>query len=126
MPTSNDRVILKGEPQTMYTNVRRLFVVIALAAGVQSLHAGDATWKQNPVSNDWNTAQNWTPETIPNSETAVATFGVSGTTTVLCQDSGDGYAQTFVGGVVFAPGASPDTIRVTPDPDVTYPSYISF
>src|SRR5438552_2216136 len=111
----------------MYTNVRRLFVVIALAAGVQSLHAGDATWKLNPVSSDWNTAQNWTPETIPNSTTAVATFGVSNTTTVLCQESADGYAHTFVGEIVFAPGASAYTIRVTPDPDVIlYPSLIEF
>src|SRR5438552_6490742 len=94
----------------------------------QMLHAGDATWKLNPVSSDWNTAQNWTPETIPNSETAVATFGVSNTTTVLCQKSPDGiYASTYVGDVVFAPGASPYTIRITPDPDIIlYPALIEF
>jgi autotransporter-associated beta strand protein len=103
-------------------------MVIALTvAGVQSLHADDATWDLNPASNDWNTAQNWTPETVPNSTTAVATFGASNTTTVLCQQSADGYAQTFVGEIDFAPGASAYTIRATPDPDVfIYPSYISF
>jgi hypothetical protein len=57
----------------------------------------------------------------------VATFGVSNTITVLCQKSGGGCAHTFVGEVVFAPGASVYTIRITPDPDVTlYLSYISF
>jgi autotransporter-associated beta strand protein len=115
---------------TMHPNTRQLFVTIALAAlaavGVQAMHADDATWKVNPVSNDWNTAQNWRPETIPNSRTAVATFGVSNTTTVLCQDSGDGYANTYVGDVVFAPGASAYSIRITPDFDVIYPSLIVF
>jgi autotransporter-associated beta strand protein len=114
----------------MHANTRQLFVVIALAAlaaaGVKSLHADDATWKVNPVSNDWNTAQNWTPETIPNSRTAVATFGASNTSTVLCQASGDGYANTYVGDVVFAPGASAYSIRITPDFDVIYPSLIVF
>jgi autotransporter-associated beta strand protein len=114
----------------MHPNTRQLFVTIALAAlaavGVQAMHADDATWKVNPVSNDWNTAQNWRPETIPNSRTAVATFGVSNTTTVLCQDSGDGYANTYVGDVVFAPGASAYSIRITPDFDVIYPSLIVF
>ena len=118
-------VLSKGK-QKMHINLRHFFVVIALAAGVQPLDAGDATWKLNPVNNDWNTAQNWRPQTIPDSETAVATFDVSNTTTVLCQESADRYAQTLVGEVIFAPGASAYTIRVTPDPDVIlYPSYIS-
>jgi autotransporter-associated beta strand protein len=89
--------------------------------------AGDATWKVNTVSNDWNTAENWRPETIPNSTGATATFGVSHTTTVLCQKSPDGtYADTYVGDVIFAPDASAYTIRITPDPDVIYPSLIEF
>jgi autotransporter-associated beta strand protein len=110
------------------TNIAPLFIVIALAvAGVQSLHADDATWDLNPVSNDWNTAQNWTPETVPNSTTAVATFGASNTTTVLCQASGDGYASTLVGEMDFAPGASAYTITATPDPNVfIYPTTIEF
>jgi fibronectin-binding autotransporter adhesin len=112
----------------VHTNIAPLFVVITLAfAGVQSLHADDATWGLNPVSNEWNTAQNWTPETVPNSTTAVATFGVSNTTTVLCQASGDGYAHTLVGEMDFAPGAGAYTISATPDPNVIlYPAYIAF
>src|SRR5437870_5453312 len=109
----------------MYTNVRRLFVVIALAAGVQSLHAGDATWKVNPISNDWNTAQNWTPETIPSSETDVATFAVSNTTNVMCGDApGGGGTTTVVGDIVFAEGASAYTITVTPVFDNIFPSIV--
>src|SRR6266446_2574459 len=27
---------------------------------------GSATWNLNPTSGDWNTATNWTPETVPN------------------------------------------------------------
>ena len=38
---------------------------------------GSATWNSNPINNLWNTAQNWTPATVPNGETDVATFGVS-------------------------------------------------
>jgi autotransporter-associated beta strand protein len=111
----------------MHATIKQLVVAFVLTVGAQAMDAGDATWKLNPISNDWNTAQNWMPETIPNSETAVATFGASSTTTVLCRESPDGYAHTFVGEIVFAPGASAYTIRVTPDPDVIlYPSYISF
>ncbi|HEU0209548.1 MAG TPA: autotransporter-associated beta strand repeat-containing protein [Candidatus Udaeobacter sp.] len=91
------------------------------------MDASDATWKQNSVSNDWNTAENWRPQTIPNSTGAIATFGGSNTTTVLCQKSSDGvYAHTYVGDVVFAPGASAYTIRITPASDVLYPSLIEF
>ena len=39
--------------------------------------AGSATWNQNPTSNDWFTAANWTPETVPNGETDAASFGFS-------------------------------------------------
>jgi len=39
--------------------------------------AGSATWSVNPVSNDWNTAANWTPATVPNGPGDVATFSVS-------------------------------------------------
>ena len=90
------------------------------------MHAGDATWNRNPLSNDWNTAENWRPQTIPNSAGAIATFGASHVTTVLCQASQDGYAHTFVGDIIFTAGASAYTIRVTPDPDVPlWPSYVS-
>src|SRR5213080_3431745 len=108
----------------MYRNMRQLFAAIALAAGVQSLDAGDATWKQNPVSNDWNTAQNWTPETIPNTEADTATFGRSTIVDVSIGEWSDGSGNTVtrVGELVFAEGASAYTITVTPVVDALYPS----
>ncbi len=55
------------------------FVSLALAGMAR---AGSATWNANPDSSDWNTAQNWTPETIPNSLTDVATFATSAITDI--------------------------------------------
>src|SRR5438128_1074544 len=68
----------------MSTSFNRLRFIVAaallfLAAQRPSL-AGSATWNQNPTSGDWNTAANWTPQTVPNSETDVASFGASNAT----------------------------------------------
>ncbi len=43
----------------------------------QISHAESATWSLNPVSGDWNTAANWTPTTVPNGPSDVATFASS-------------------------------------------------
>src|SRR5438552_12984471 len=81
----------------------------------QTLYAGSATWNLNPTSNDWNTAENWTPPTIPSSETDVATFAGSNTTNLICGDApGEGGTTTIVGDVVFTEGASSYTITITP------------
>jgi autotransporter-associated beta strand protein len=54
-----------------------LFVyVFALSA----THAGSANWNLNPVNGDWNTASNWSPTTVPNASTDIATFHSSDTT----------------------------------------------
>jgi autotransporter-associated beta strand protein len=112
----------------MSARLRRLaiaMVVVALVAGTQGLQAGSATWNLNPTSNDWNTAENWTPATIPSSETDVATFGVSNTTNVVCGDApGPAGTTTVVGGIVFTEGASSYTITVTPVFDIVYPSVL--
>ncbi len=52
---------------------------LALATLVQ---AGSATWSINPGSNDWDTATNWMPATIPNGIFDIATFGTSTVTNV--------------------------------------------
>ena len=41
----------------------------------QSATAGSATWNLNPTSNDWNTAANWTPMTVPNGPSDEASPG---------------------------------------------------
>ena len=70
--------------------------------------AGSATWKLNPGSDDWNTATNWTPETVPNGPADTATFNVSDTTEVSIS------APTEVASIVFNAGGSPFTITAEP------------
>ncbi|MDQ3200140.1 MAG: hypothetical protein M3Q46_13330 [Verrucomicrobiota bacterium] len=55
---------------------------LLLLATSPATKAGSATWNQNPTSGDWNTAANWMPNTVPNSEADVATFGQSNVTDV--------------------------------------------
>ena len=102
-----------------------LSLLIACLLPFSAAHAGSATWKPNATSNDWNTAENWTPPTIPSTETDVATFAVSNTTTVLCGDApGGGGTTTVIGDIIFAAGSSAYTITVTPVSDNVFPSII--
>jgi len=74
-----------------------------------------AQWDLDPISGDWNTAANWTPNGIPNGPADVATFGLSNTTNVSIS------ADTEVNGIIFAPAAtSPYTITVSPVPLLTF------
>ena len=81
--------------------------------------AGSATWNLNPTSGDWTDAANWTPETVPNGPTDVATFGVSNLTDVSL--SSDDIPSYELDSIVFAPGASAYTITLT----LVYPLTIS-
>jgi autotransporter-associated beta strand protein len=106
----------------MNTALKRLLVALLLIVIAGTLNAGSATWSSTPTSNDWNTTENWTPPTIPSSETDVATFAVSNTTNVMCGEAPGGEGTTtIVGDVVFAEGASAYTITVTPLFDVMFP-----
>ncbi|HEY2714577.1 MAG TPA: autotransporter-associated beta strand repeat-containing protein [Chthoniobacterales bacterium] len=71
-----------------------------------SIKAGSATWNLNPTSNDWNTAANWTPATVPNGPSDTATFGLSNITGVGIS------AATEVNTIAFGAGASPFTIGI--------------
>src|SRR5438128_12360443 len=56
----------------------KLLILLGLAlAFAFDSYAGSATWNLNPISGDWNTATNWTPATVPNGPTDVATFAAS-------------------------------------------------
>ena len=66
--------------------------------------AGSATWNVSPTSNDWSTAANWTPATVPDDPSAIATFDVSNITEISIQDEID------VAEAVFSPGASAFTV----------------
>jgi autotransporter-associated beta strand protein len=72
---------------------------------LQTTFAGSATWNLNPTSGDWNTAANWTPNTVPNGLDDVATFGVSNQTGVSISS-----VVTEVNEVIFNPGASAFTV----------------
>src|ERR1041384_6080430 len=59
--------------------MKRLFPAICVLSCLIAGHsfAGSATWSSNPVSGDWNTAANWTPATVPNGSTDIASFSSS-------------------------------------------------
>ncbi len=72
---------------------------LILALGAQSVQADDATWNLTPASGDWNTATNWTPNTVP-TDSDIATFKASNITDIpLSKDSG-------ILEMVFNPGAN--------------------
>jgi autotransporter-associated beta strand protein len=108
------------------SQIKRFAAVVAITACTCTVEAGSATWNLNPSDNLWRMAENWMPVTIPNSETDVATFATSNRTSVICADSGDGFADTYVDGIIFAPGASAYTVTITPSIDVIFPSLIVF
>jgi fibronectin-binding autotransporter adhesin len=94
---------------TSFTRLRFLVAaaLLFLAAQRPSL-AGSATWSSNPTSGDWNTAANWTPQTVPNATTDIATFNAS-TVTNLLVDFG---SNINVDSVVFDSGAPAYTITL--------------
>jgi autotransporter-associated beta strand protein len=79
----------------------------ALAA-LNAVYAGSATWNFNPTNGDWNTANNWTPATVPNGPSDTATFSSSGVTDVSIS------AGVEVDGIVFDSGAKAFTISNQP------------
>jgi autotransporter-associated beta strand protein len=89
-------------------------LLVALVAGfspafilmlsIQTSRAGSATWKRTPVSVNWNRAENWNPQTIPNGPSDTATFAISNRTMVSLS------AHTEVNGIVFNAIASAFTI----------------
>ncbi len=109
--------------------LRQWFSLISLSAALLVVtlpaRAGSATWNLNPTNGDWNTAANWTPATIPSSETDVATLVNSNVTSISCGDaSGGGGTTTIVGEIVFAQGAGAYTVTVTPVLDNALPSIL--
>ncbi len=87
-----------------------LYLITASALLVTARHAcaDSATWDLNPSSNDWSTAANWTPATVPNGPLDIATFEDSNVTDVSIP------TDTEVDSVVFGQGASAFTTTVAP------------
>jgi autotransporter-associated beta strand protein len=83
------------------TNLKLLrFTCCFCLVAFQAALAGSATWQLNPVNSDWNTAANWTPPTVPNGATDIATFDVSNQTTINLS------ADIDVNSIVFNAGAN--------------------
>ena len=81
--------------------------LLFLAVQRQSL-AGSATWSNNPLSGDWNTAANWIPNTIPNGTSDIATFGTSAVTSLSVSYG----VNIAVDQIAFDNSAPPYTISV--------------
>jgi autotransporter-associated beta strand protein len=80
---------------------------------INSSYADSATWSLNPTSGDWNTAADWTPETIPNGSDQIATFADSNQTLVNVSK------PTEIGAIVFTPDAISYTIKIAPRKTLT-------
>jgi len=96
--------------------MKRLFPVLCLCSWLiagQSF-AGSATWSSNPTSGDWNTAANWTPATVPNGPSDVATFSGSSVTNVSLS------GNILLSQLVFAVDAAPYSIAVNDPFTVTF------
>jgi autotransporter-associated beta strand protein len=89
---------------TRQLSAPRLAGLLALFFTPVSLLAGSATWNLNPTSGDWSTAANWTPATVPDGLSDIATFAASNTTGVSLSSS------VVLNGITFQPGASAFTI----------------
>src|SRR6266536_5448819 len=89
-----------------------LLSILAIGLSVHTSRAGSATWNLDPASGDWNTAANWTPATVPNGPSDIATFGVSNLTAVSLSDFIEANS------IVFEPGAS--AYSVTSEPAGTF------
>jgi hypothetical protein len=90
----------------------KLLIILGLAFAVQA-HAGSATWNLNPSSNNWTTAGNWTPATVPNGATDVASFGASNTVGISLAAPTSTPLTLTLDSVVFNAGAGNFTIDVT-------------
>src|SRR5213593_3549620 len=86
-----------------------LSFLIACLLPFSAAFADSATWKLNPTSNDWNTAANWSPETVPDENTDVATFEVSNITNISVA------FEFGLDSMVFNPGASAYTFVISPN-----------
>jgi autotransporter-associated beta strand protein len=81
-----------------------VLILFAILLAPNPARADSATWNLNPISNDWNTATNWMPNTVPNGPTDTATFATSQTTAITPM------APTEVNSIIFSPGAPMFTI----------------
>ena len=78
-------------------------IAVLLAAWVTHASSSAQTWNATGTD-DWNTATNWTPNTVPNSATATAIFGASTNNSVVL------FGAVTVGTIRFNPSTTSYTI----------------
>jgi len=84
--------------------IKLTLVLILNSSLLLSSFGGSATWNLNPISSDWTDPANWSPATVPNGPTDVATFGASNHTDVILSPTG---APSYdLDSMVFASNAS--------------------
>jgi hypothetical protein len=84
-----------------------LIAIAGMIFFVEPNWAGSATWVQVPETGYWNSASNWTPATVPDGPTDIATFGPSDQTYVTVG------ADTEVNALVFESDADAFTLVPT-------------
>src|SRR5947208_16574549 len=89
-------------------------LLVAFSLSFSAVYAGSANWRLNPTSNDWNTAANWTPRTVPDGPADTATFSSSSVTDISLS------ARTILDGIVYEAGASAFTINVSSPTTLTF------
>jgi autotransporter-associated beta strand protein len=95
----------------------KIFIVAAIRCSLLFLipsvaYAISAQWDLDPISGDWHTAANWTPDGVPNGPADIATFGLSNTTNVSISE------DTEVNGITFTPAAT-NAYVITVNPGTT-------
>jgi autotransporter-associated beta strand protein len=111
----NDKIILSALRSRAWAFLLSAAAILTLLLSTASSSvAGSASWNLNPTSNDWNTAENWTPNTVPNGPTDVATFGTSNTDNISVS------VETQVDSIIFNPGASGFSITANPAVSQSY------
>jgi autotransporter-associated beta strand protein len=81
-----------------------LTIFLLVLVMLDTAHGGSATWNVFPPTNDWNTATNWTPNTVPNSPDDTATFDNTSVPDVVI------HSDVEVNGIVFTAQANSYTI----------------
>lgn len=92
-------------------NARIVAMLMALTLAADVCWAGSATWNTDPTSSDWNTADNWTPSTVPNGPSDVATLDSSHNPQISLSETTDVdtilfpslYSTQFVISTLYAP-----------------------
>src|SRR5712691_5339057 len=73
---------LNGKMKIQSSLLTLLLIASLGVFSAQFASAGSATWNLNPTNGNWNTGANWTPNTVPNGPSDIATFGASNTTAI--------------------------------------------